>query len=731
MSPLLWLLACAADKSAPARDEEPAPTEQQMKSLGYDGAGPGAAGGTVAASPMAPPPATDAVDRRRGFFGGEGAKGREDADAKAPEKPAGPAMRSWFPESFLWAPSVRTDGEGTARVDVTVPDTLTSWRVLALGWSRAGAQGGAEASFQSTLAAYVELDTPSFLVAGDRVELPMQVTNQQDTALSAALDVTVRGGSGGGGGAVAVAPHSTGVRTLGLVAGAPGDLWVSARLGDLDAVQRTLPVRPAGFARDTVRGGTLAATRSVALGAEAGAHDGSLLLTAWPGAAGYVSGLVALRGGRSPFTLADAACDMLLAARARALAGDELDKDVLRALDLRAWQRVVRDTRAPDAWTAALARKGLGSPEDGTSAASLAERLTDTVARSQAPDGTWTMGAGTSIDRVLAMSTFTAWTVPDASPGLKLRLGGALGRNEARLKDPVLAAWALVSGAPDELLRPKLVETVKAALQTDESGAVHLPGTSVRADGQPTTELDATAVAALALADDPETASELVSWLLGQPAPEDGLSRLLVLEAVTKVLGGEVPASATLIVEVDGAEVARGTLDAKAPKAPVHLHAPIDAAAHTVTLRSEPPLPALAWQLDRRVWVDAGPAAPGGVDLAVTPPALHRDTPSPLTLALSAPSGSVADVVIGLPAGVRVDAPSLDALVTAGTVARAWQQDGELRLEGVRLDTGAYTASVPVIASVRGTLHAAPHRVTIRSNPDEPLVVPAGVWSVD
>ena len=55
--------------------------------------------------------------------------------------------RAWFPEAFLWAPDVVTDENGEARVAVTVPDTLTTWRVLALAHVAEGGQAGAVHSF--------------------------------------------------------------------------------------------------------------------------------------------------------------------------------------------------------------------------------------------------------------------------------------------------------------------------------------------------------------------------------------------------------------------------------------------------------------------------------------------------------------------------------------------------------------------------------------------------------
>lgn len=50
-------------------------------------------------------------------------------------------LRSAFPDTALWLPSVRTDADGRARVEVRLPDSLTTWRLTTLavvGGSQAG-----------------------------------------------------------------------------------------------------------------------------------------------------------------------------------------------------------------------------------------------------------------------------------------------------------------------------------------------------------------------------------------------------------------------------------------------------------------------------------------------------------------------------------------------------------------------------------------------------------------
>src|SRR6185436_20204685 len=76
---------------------------------------------------------------------------------------------------------------------VRVPDRLTSWRVLALAHSRAGAQAGAETSFRGTLPTYLDPVVPSFLMTGDEVSLPIQIVNTTDQPVSGPVRLEVKG----------------------------------------------------------------------------------------------------------------------------------------------------------------------------------------------------------------------------------------------------------------------------------------------------------------------------------------------------------------------------------------------------------------------------------------------------------------------------------------------------------------------------------------------------------
>ena len=54
------------------------------------------------------------------------------ADFKS-DKPAQPTVRKEFPDAIYWIGDIVTDDKGEARVQVTYPDALTTWRLTARG----------------------------------------------------------------------------------------------------------------------------------------------------------------------------------------------------------------------------------------------------------------------------------------------------------------------------------------------------------------------------------------------------------------------------------------------------------------------------------------------------------------------------------------------------------------------------------------------------------------------
>ena len=101
------------------------------------------------------------------------------------------ALRANFAALALWAPVVRTDGDGHARVPFTLPSNLTRYRVMAAAVQGGTRYGAGESSLTARQPLMVRPSAPRFLNYGDRFELPVVVQNQTDAPLD--VEVAARG----------------------------------------------------------------------------------------------------------------------------------------------------------------------------------------------------------------------------------------------------------------------------------------------------------------------------------------------------------------------------------------------------------------------------------------------------------------------------------------------------------------------------------------------------------
>lgn len=133
---------------------------------------------TTAGGEAAPATTAPAADESR-LQGG----GSKDAYNPAPVDPLD--VRSNFDALALFQPSVITDANGSASIDVTLPDSLTRYRVMVVAVSGADRFGSAESNITARLPLAVRPSAPRFANFGDSFELPVVVQNQSDSALEA------------------------------------------------------------------------------------------------------------------------------------------------------------------------------------------------------------------------------------------------------------------------------------------------------------------------------------------------------------------------------------------------------------------------------------------------------------------------------------------------------------------------------------------------------------------
>jgi len=136
-------------------------------------------------------------------------------------------LREDFNALAVFAPSVRTDANGRAQVQVKLPDNLTRYRVMAVAVAGGKQFGSAESAITARLPLMARPSAPRFLNFGDRFELPIVVQNQTDSAIT--VDLAVRATNAQlFTGTVSTTTESTGTANTG-TAGVPPAVSASAR----------------------------------------------------------------------------------------------------------------------------------------------------------------------------------------------------------------------------------------------------------------------------------------------------------------------------------------------------------------------------------------------------------------------------------------------------------------------------------------------------------------------
>ncbi|MCA2977834.1 MAG: hypothetical protein INH37_06085, partial [Myxococcaceae bacterium] len=127
----------------------------------------------------------------------------------------------------------------------------------------------------------------------------------------------------------------------------------------------------------------------------------------------------------------------------------------------------------------------------------------------------------------------------------------------------------------------------------------------------------------------------------------------------------------------------------------------------------------LGYTLGLTAYVPWRPSAGGGLELdARVPEGLTVGRAADVALTAAFPAGASAALRLGLPAGVQPETPSLDALVSAGTITRYETEDGAVTLHlplGSAGDT--WRGALRVIPTLAGTLQAPPASLAVDGQP--------------
>jgi CD109 antigen len=184
----------------------------------------------------------------------------------APNAPSGPGaeglveverVRQYFPETWLWE-QVETGSNGRASLDVTVPDSITTWMLRAVGVSREHGLGIAEAQLRAFQPFFLTLDLPYAAIRGEEFPVSVSIYNYLDTEQQIRVEIedsdwfelrddavkTVRVGANDLGVAhFTIRPTQLGVNAVEVKAQGPKAA---------DAMSKTIIIEPEGVSRESV-----------------------------------------------------------------------------------------------------------------------------------------------------------------------------------------------------------------------------------------------------------------------------------------------------------------------------------------------------------------------------------------------------------------------------------------------------------------------------------------------
>ncbi len=172
-------------------------------------------------------------------------------------------VRQFFPETWLWT-DVMTDGQGDVTLPVEAPDSITTWKLRAVGISPEHGLGVGEADLRVFQPFFLQIDLPYSAIRGEEFPVKVALYNYLDTPqeflveLDESPDFQLLDESAK---TVAVAPNAvTGVEfDIRLTQLGSLPIKITARSQEsADAVIENLLVEPEGVAREFVDNAILA-----------------------------------------------------------------------------------------------------------------------------------------------------------------------------------------------------------------------------------------------------------------------------------------------------------------------------------------------------------------------------------------------------------------------------------------------------------------------------------------
>jgi CD109 antigen len=215
-------------------------------------------------------------------------------------------VRQFFPETWVWMPELLTDGGGNAVLDLTAPDSITTWKLHAVSTSQQGV-GIAESELVVFQEFFGEPDLPYAVTRGETFPVRVQIYNYLDTPQNVQVELAaaewfelLEASSK----TVSVEANSVALASFLIQPKELGSQIVEVTLRSpqrADAVRKPLLVEAEGTRREWVQNGTIEAGQTAVvsrdLPAEMVADSGKILLNLTPSiAAQCINGLDNLLG---------------------------------------------------------------------------------------------------------------------------------------------------------------------------------------------------------------------------------------------------------------------------------------------------------------------------------------------------------------------------------------------------------------------------------------------------
>ncbi len=167
-----------------------------------------------------------------------------------------PRLRTNFEPVALWLASLETAEDGSFCTDCTLPDTLTTYKVYAVALGAAGDSfGQATGEFLVNQELMLTAGTPFFMSCGDKMKLPLTITNNRETP--GTWEVSLEGAGDVAPQRVELAGRGTATLFFEVEAREEGEhrlRWTARSAETADAVEGSFPVRyPAPLLREVHR----------------------------------------------------------------------------------------------------------------------------------------------------------------------------------------------------------------------------------------------------------------------------------------------------------------------------------------------------------------------------------------------------------------------------------------------------------------------------------------------